>query len=74
MKKQLLLKCKKCGTKKANILYYEIILTGAFEMLVDSKGREDITLGDYNSIDDFVNNMLVQLKKKRLLGCDKCIN
>jgi len=64
--------CKKCGNKKAEELYYEVVFSGQFTMSIDSKGNEDVDFGGYNMADEFIDNMLVQMKQKKLIGCNKC--
>ena len=64
--------CKKCKTKKATELYYNAIMETTFRVSVDEKGNEDIDDGGYTILDEFLDNMLVE-KKRKLIGCDKCI-
>lgn len=67
------MKCKKCGNKKAELLYYKVIYSGQFSLSVDKMGNEVSDFGGYNLADDFIDNMLVQMKERKLIGCDKCM-
>lgn len=65
--------CKKCKNKKAEELLYEVVYSGVFKKSVDELGNEDVDFGSYNMADDFIDNMLVEGSKKKLIGCNKCL-
>jgi hypothetical protein len=65
-------KCKKCG-KLATELYYTTHFTGQFTISVDSMGNEDVDWGGYNLADDFIDNMLIETGRRKLIGCNNCI-
>ena len=64
--------CKKCGNKNAEELYYKVAYSGEFSLSIDKKGNEDVDFGGYNLTDDFIDNMLNEVKRK-LIGCNKCL-
>lgn len=67
-------KCKKCGNKNPKELYYETHFSGQFKVATDGFGNnDDIDFGGYSMLNDFLDNMLVETGKRKLLGCDKCL-
>ena len=65
--------CKKCKNKNPEVLYYKIILSGEFTLLIDRVDNEDIDYGGYNLADDFIDNMLTETGLRKLIGCNKCM-
>lgn len=65
--------CRKCKNKNAEELYYKIILSGEFTLSIDRIDNEDIDYGGYNLADDFIDNMLTETGKRKLIGCNKCM-
>lgn len=63
----------KCGNSNPKILYYKTIFSGGFTLSVDMKDNEDVDWGGYNLADDFIDNMLTESGKRKLIGCDKCL-
>jgi len=68
-------KCSKCGNKEPLELYFETIFSGRFKLATDGYGRnDDVDWGGYERrLEDFIDNMLLETGKRKLLGCDKCL-
>ena len=74
MRKQRKRKCTKCGNKEPIELYFHTVFSGQFTVATDAYGNnDDVDWGGYNMLDDFLDNMLVEVGKRKLVGCDKCL-
>uniref|UniRef100_A0A6M3JG21 Uncharacterized protein n=1 Tax=viral metagenome TaxID=1070528 RepID=A0A6M3JG21_9ZZZZ len=66
------MKCKRCK-KKVEELYYNVKYSGGFVLSVDGVGNEEVDFGGYNLADDFIENMLVEIGERKLIGCNNCV-
>lgn len=66
------MKCPKCK-KEAKEIYVEQEFVATIKGIKDKSGYDyDITAG-YSLLEEWLDNMLVEKRKPKILGCEHCI-